>query len=234
MRKFAFIREEEGGGAGGEPPAGGGAASVLGGGDPPPAAPAAPATPTPADSSTPAADYSFYTKDEAGVNSIKPELAAVYAGDDNSGIRNLMLKFKDSDNPMGELSKSITNLNYLAKSGNKDHLLHLPEDAPQSLKDEVADMRRQISGAPEDAAGYGLERPTDLPENVYWPEGIEQKHMELAHKHGVSKEFLQEQMQMHGEMLGGAGEYEETVYNQRRKNTGMIHWRRSKWLTADL
>ena len=163
--------------------------------------------------------FSFYSKNESGESMIRPEIAKVYEGEEHASIRDLMLKYKDNADPMAALSDGIKNLNFLARNHKVDHLVDLPDDAPESLKREAADLRRKITGAPENIEEYELKKPENLPENVYWPEGAEQKYMELAMKHGVSKAFLHEQMQLHTEMMSGAEAFEEAAYQSRLNST---------------
>ena len=197
MKPWMTYREEAGGDDGG----GGGISATVSGGDVDPGGGG--------DDDSP---YSFYQGDK-GERTLRPEIAKVFEGDDHKQAINLLMKYANSEDPMKEFSKGVTNLNFLGKRKDIDMLMELPDDAPDDIKAERQDALRKLNGTPDTADGYGLKRPEDIPDNVYWPEGIEQKHMELAHKYNVSPEFLREQFAMHTEMMNGVTQYEEGLYN---------------------
>ncbi len=192
-------------------PGGGGISNAIGN-EPPTPEPTP--TPTPAPAPTPGSDaaFSLYSGD-AGERTLNPLVAKLFEGDDNKVVRGLLEKYKDAENPNAAFGDGMTNLKYMSTRKDVDMLADLPEDAPPGLKVEQAELRRKLNNAPVEAKGYELKRPENVPANVYWPEGIEEKHMELAHKHGVPKAYLDELMTLHGETLAGADQHVADQYS---------------------
>ena len=154
--------------------------------------------------------FSLYTG-EKGSRVIRPELAAMLEGDEYAPARKEFEKYANADNPDAAYFNGVKSKNYLLSKKDVDLLTPLPEDAPEALKQERISALRKMNEVPDEASGYGIERPEDLPDGVYWPEGIEEKHMELAHKYNVNPAFLKEQFAMHTEMMNGIPAMEEAA-----------------------
>lgn len=215
---FAIFREEAGGDAGdagGNGDAGGGGGGIAatlnqgnaGGGD---AAAAAAAGSGDAGTQT---SHVFYGEDGA----INPAITALL-GDEDAAITKMLEKYQATENPNRAMIDGIKNLQFL--SGQKDidaFIEGLPDDAPQEAKDKRSEMIRKINGAPDKAEDYGLKRPDEIAASVYWPEGIEMQHMELAKQYSVPREFLQKQFELHTNMLNGAPAHFEAQYQGQLK-----------------
>ena len=130
----------------------------------------------------------------------------------------MLEKYQSAEDPNRAIIEGIKGLDFLSKQKDIESFFDcLPDDAPQELKDKRSEMIRKMNGAPEKAEDYGLKRPDEISDSIYWPEGIETKHMDLAKEYNVPREFLQKQMEMHMDMLNGAPAHFEAQYEGQRK-----------------
>lgn len=95
-----------------------------------------------------------------------------------------------------DLAQGIKNLQYLAGKKGMDVL---PDDAPQSVKDEQAALLRKINRVPETPEGYDVKKPEDLPEGVEWNEEAVKGYLDVLHKHNASPALVQELLKMDSE-----------------------------------
>lgn len=84
------------------------------------------------------------------------------AGDEYKGVVDLAKKYASAENPTAEFIKGLHNLQYMAKS--KGELAPLPEDAPESVKQEWDAKMRDVLGVPATAGDYQLKLPEGVEE----------------------------------------------------------------------
>ena len=109
------------------------------------------------------------------------------APDDFKAYRKELETFKD----VPSLAKSYHELRALASSKGAALLEPLAKDASPELKAERLNAIRKAVGAPDKIEGYVLEKPKDLPDNM-WDAGAVKAASEIAFKHGVSPDALKD------------------------------------------
>lgn len=118
--------------------------------------------------------------------------------EEDKGLRKFFEKYAGSDDPEKNMLQGIKNLQYLA--GQKA-LEPLPDDAPDSVKEERRQLMAKLNSAPDTAEGYGLDKaPEGLPEGYEWPTETAKKYAEVFHKHGASPELVRDLMALEGEV----------------------------------
>ena len=68
----------------------------------------------------------------------------------------------------------------------------LPPNAPKEMVEERLELLGKLNGAPQDPAGYKLEKPDDYPENLPWSDERTGKYAEILHKHRASPELARD------------------------------------------
>ena len=108
------------------------------------------------------------------------------AGDDFKGLRKELETFKSP----ADLAKSYHELRQLASKKGASLLEPLPKDASPELKAERQAAIRQALGVPETPEKYVIEKPKDLPDDL-WDKAAVGEAAKLAHELGVPPEALQ-------------------------------------------
>ncbi len=100
------------------------------------------------------------------------------------GHKETFSKYKTADdffNGMGNL----------AQLAGKKGLEPLPEDAPDSVKEERAALMRKLNNVPETADDYGITKPDDLPDEQWNGEYVKDV-LSVLHKHSASPALVKE------------------------------------------
>ena len=74
----------------------------------------------------------------------------------------------------------------------------LPPDASDQLKQEFSDQMKRANGVPDDVAGYQIERPENMPEEL-WNQDRVSKFAEVMHKHHASPALVKELFDLNAE-----------------------------------
>lgn len=134
----------------------------------------------------------------------------------------------------GSLSKYPTPFDALAGLGNAQKLI----GARQSVKlpgegatDEQWGQYRaeiaKITGAPENAEGYGLKAPENLPPGVEWNGELAGKAAAIAHKYGLPPQALHELIALNNENVGATVAKSEAA--QKAEADALITKINSEW-----
>jgi len=188
------------------------------------------ATPAPAEPvavATPAADpvVNLATDPPAAPAGTDPPAATPLATDGSLG-ENWFLGLGDEFAAHAPTLGRFKSLGDLANS-----YVHLRTTGPAypgegSTPDDITRFRA-LAQVPEDAAGYGLAKPDDLPAGVQWDDETATAYAEIAHTHHVPKPALEalaaKQIEIETERAAGAQRQMETNLEERRQAL-LTHW----------
>jgi len=96
-----------------------------------------------------------------------------------------------------DIAVQHTNSNFL---NGKKALAPLPDGAPPEVVAERRKLLESINGVPSDPKGYGIQRPPELPENL-WSEPAAQNLAKWAHENCVSPQAAQKLMSEHAKII---------------------------------
>ena len=140
--------------------------------------------------------------------------------DEDKGLAKFFGKYAGAKDPEKAMLQGVKNLQYLA--GQKA-LEPLPDDAPDSVKDERRQLMAKLNGVPETPEGYGIKKPETLPDGVYWPEESVGAYAGIFHKHNASPELVKEILELHTKTLEGAEvQIEQQITAQRTEEMGKL------------
>jgi len=96
-------------------------------------------------------------------------------------------KYPTIDGLFGALGNAQT---LIGKKG----LMPLPADASDEVKAEHHERLREVLGVPEKPEGYAIQKPDNVPDDVWDPEAVSEAQV-IAHKHNLSPEGMRELVQ---------------------------------------
>ncbi len=108
------------------------------------------------------------------------------APDDFKAYRKELETFKTPD----QLAKSYHELRAMASSKGSSLLEPLPKDASNELRAERMNAIRKAIGAPDKPEGYVIEKPKDLPDNL-WDMKAVGEVAKIAFEEGISQQAIQ-------------------------------------------
>lgn len=171
-------------------------------------------------------------------NPVQPTSAQSFTDllDDKGGFKQDWTKsLPDHLKPFeGSLAKYPTPFDALAGLGNAQRLI----GARQSVKlpgegatdEQWGQYRAEISkitGAPENAEGYGLKAPDNLPPGVEWNGELAGKAAAIAHKYGLPPQALHELIALNNENVGATVAKSEAA--QKAEADALITKINSEW-----
>jgi hypothetical protein len=102
-------------------------------------------------------------------------------------FKDIFKKYPAIDGIFGALGNAQT---LIGKKG----LMPLPADASDEVKAEHHERLREVLGVPEKAEGYAIQKPDNVPDEVWDPEAIKEAQV-IAHKHNLPPEGMRELVQ---------------------------------------
>ena len=134
----------------------------------------------------------------------------------------------------GSLSKYPTPFDALAGLGNAQALIGKRQSVKlpgEGATDEQWGQYRaeisKITGAPENAEGYGLKAPENLPPGVEWNGELAGKAAAIAHKYGLPPQALHELVALNNENIGATVAKSEAA--QKAEGEALITKINSEW-----
>lgn len=127
-----------------------------------------------------AGSLGFYT--EAGLDRSKLDSLPEEA----KSFRSMLEKYPTEN----DLFTGLKNLQY---SASQKRLERPPEDAPDDIKAQHQQMVREYNRVPESPEGYGLNRPDDIPEEL-WNDDRAAGIADIMHRHNIPPEAVKELM----------------------------------------
>jgi hypothetical protein len=130
---------------------------------------------------------------------ILPEAAKQFGED--KGLHSFFGKYAKAEDPNKAVLDGIKNLQYLA--GTKG-LEPLPDDAPDSVKEERAEIMRKANGVPATPADYGIVKPDDMPDEQWNGEYVNDM-VSVLHKYNAPPAMVNELFEMDGQHAAKLG-----------------------------
>jgi hypothetical protein len=155
----------------------------------------APADTSPADTTPAPADFAFYQD-----GALSEQFSTMLG--DNKSAKSHFEKYAKAENPFEASMNGIKDLNYLA--GQKERT-RPADDATDEEKATWNAYIKQQNGVPDDAKGYGWERPEDVSEDM-WDQAQIDGFAEILHKGNVPPETAKELFDAYNDSLRGAPE----------------------------
>ena len=152
-------------------------------------------------------DFSFFSDD-----GLRPEIANLIT-DDNKAAKSFFEKYKGAEDANKAIIDGIANMQYMM--GQKA-MTRPDENAPEHVKEAFLNHLRNINNVPEKPDGYGIERPEDIPEEMWNAEEISQ-YADIFHKHNISPDAVKDLMERYTEGLRSVPEQLEAQQAQSLK-----------------
>jgi hypothetical protein len=132
-----------------------------------------------------------------------------------SGIGKFLAKY-----PSMEAAESgMKNLNFIASS---KRLERPAADADEATLHNHKQMVRDYMGTPDNADGYGIKRPEDIPEAA-WDDARSSSYLDIMHEHNASPELVQALFAAQAqEVRDGAAALPEQMSLERDRVNGLI------------
>lgn len=108
----------------------------------------------------------------------------------------------------------LNGMGNLTKLAVKKNLEPLAEDAPEEVVNERRELLRKLNGVPDDAKGYNITRPDDIPEEA-WSDERMSKYAEILHKHNASPDLVKELVELNrADALAEVNQFKEGAVKQ--------------------